>query len=159
MSLTELRLAARDTCPACDGGAGALSEEWQEFNEWASQRGFTDQALEDAVEDYFLGVRDFTSVPPMRDPCETCNGDGTIDVELRVDKLLELVAEFVRGPLIPAGELDEVVDTLKKAMTSAALKSQGLADPLDVGSWLRACTEAAEALRAVGELRSHRRDV
>lgn len=87
------------------------------------------------------------------DTCAPCDGRGYTEAEVTLDELRDLVNEWISNPLIAAGELDAVVDTLKKSMTAAALNSQGLADPEGVGSWLRACQEAAEALRSVAELR------
>lgn len=93
-----------------------------------------------------------------RGTCGPCDGRGYTDAEVTLDELRELVTGWMGNPLIPAGELDAIVDMLKASMTAAALKSQGLADPEGVGSWLRACQEAAEALRSVAELRPRSRD-
>ena len=158
MSLEHLRLVAREGCAVCDGTGGQPSEDWASFEKWAARRGLTGPEDEENVEQFFLEVCGYEAVPPMREPCEPCNGTGSVDVEVQVGDLLELVYEFVQRPLIAAGELDEVVDHIKRSMTAAAMKSEGLADSLDAGSWLRVCQEAAEALRAIGELRPRRRD-
>lgn len=87
------------------------------------------------------------------DHCAACNGDGDQETLLTIDELRLLVADWIVNPLVPAGELDEVVDSLKRSMTATASRSEGLADADECGSWLRACQEAAAALREVAELR------
>jgi len=156
-----LRLIAREDCETCGATGEQPSDDWRGFEAWADRQGKRGPDRDDAdvIESYFLGVLGMESVPPMREECDKCDGAGWTETEIRVDALLELVCEWVEKPLIPRPELDQVIQTLKDSMTSAASMSQGLGDPLDVGSWLRACQEAAEALRAVGELRPHRRDL
>jgi NADPH-dependent ferric siderophore reductase len=149
-------LVAREPCAACDATGQVVSEDWQGYSAWADRRRLTDVDRDEQVEHYFLAVCDMAAVPAVNVACAACDGAGTVDAVVAVTDLVGMVAERFRGAVVPAGELDEVVDQLKQTMTAAALRSQGLADPLDVGSWLRACQEAAEALRTVAELRPRR---
>ena len=87
------------------------------------------------------------------DRCDVCEGDGEQGSTLTLGELRLLVVDWMASPLVAAGELDELVESLKRSMVAAASKSEGLAEPDEVGSWLRAVQEAAEALRAVAELR------
>lgn len=157
--LAELSVVARGPCTDCDGTGAKISEDWEAFQEWRSRRPtVSPEAEDDLVEQYFLVVCDFSAVPPMRADCDTCDGSGKVMVEVAVRELLELVFEHVDRPLMSEGELDEAVSVVKKAITSAAFASQGLADGMAAGSWLRAVQEGAEALRSLGELRARRRD-
>lgn len=154
--IATLRLVARDDCPTCHGTGSRVSDDWEAFAEWATRRGLHGQAREDAVEDYFFEVCSYMAVPAMREDCEDCNGSGATEVEVPASALIDLVLEHVQRPVISRPELDQIVDDLKKSMTSAALKSQGLADGFEASEWLRVCQEAAEALRAIAELRPRR---
>ena len=93
-----------------------------------------------------------------RETCPACDGEGEQESTLTLGELRLLVADWIVNPLVPAGELDELVESLKRSMVAAALKSEGLADADEAGSWLRAVQEAAEALRAVAELRPRVRE-
>lgn len=160
MTLEHLRLVAREECATCKGTGEQPSEDWQAFEKWAERRSFgrDERTAEQEIEHYFLEVCGYDAVPAMREPCDMCDGTKSTEVEVPVGSLLALIEEFVQRPLLPAGELDAVVDQIKQSMTAAASKSQGLADPTDAGSWLRVCQEAAEALRSIGELRPRRRE-
>lgn len=160
LATANLRVVARRDCDTCKGRGEQASEDWQGFHAWADRRGLEEGTIdrEDAVEDYFLQVAGMTFVPPLHENCDQCDGRGVVDVELPFAELLEEIVARVETPIVPPAELDAVVDSLKKAMTGAASKSQGLADADEAGSWLRACQEAAEALRAVAELRPRRRE-
>lgn len=147
-ALVDIRLVGRASCELCDGTGEQLTEDWQEYEARADEH-----RTPPDPEQWFFNEKGYESVPAMREPCETCGGSGTREIEVGVDALLEIVERWVRRPMLTDEELDPVVETLKASLTAAASKSQGLADPVDVGSWLRAVQEAAEALRAVAELR------
>jgi hypothetical protein len=152
-----LLLVARSVCEPCGGEGQRVNDDWTSFEEWRSRRPVARPDDEDdLVEQYFLVVCDYASVPPMREPCDDCDGTGRVDAEVSVADLLEAVYEHVDRPIVKTAELDEIVDRVKKAITSAALSSEGLADGMELGTWLRAVQEGAEALRSIAALRPHR---
>lgn len=153
-----LRFMVKLPCAPCEGSGGVPTDAWQAFEDWADRHSLHGPARDHAVEDYFFDERGLDVVPAQRGDCEHCDGVGEQACTLTLGELRLLVADWMVSPLVSAGELDEVVDSLKRSMTAAALKSQGLADPDRVGSWLRACQEAAEALRSVAQLRPRPRD-
>lgn len=157
VDLTEAILVARVQCPTCDGDGNVMSDDWQGFVEWRSRRPtMSPEDEDDLVERYFIEVCDYNAVPPMGETCGPCNGTGKQDVDVPVKDLLELVFEHVDRPVVSESELDELVDRVKVTITEAAHRSNGLADGLEVGTWLRAVQEGAEALRSFGELRRGR---
>lgn len=155
--LRGLRLLAEADCPHCEKGQ-VVSDDWVSFEEWRRRRPvLTPEDEDDLVEQYFLVVCDFDAVPPMRTPCEHCDGHGRQSTQLELRELLGLVLEHVDQPIISPGELDELVDHVKQTITRAALSSQGLMDGRDTSEWLRAVQEGAEALRSIGELRARQK--
>jgi hypothetical protein len=128
MKVEDLRLVGRESCAVCDG----------------------------------TGSRERTFDDPTghgeRVPCGNCDGTGKTDVEIPIEILVAHILDRVRQPLIGETVLEVVIADLKMTMTGAAARSRGLADGDQVGSWLRVCQEAAEALRSVGELRPQARD-
>lgn len=157
--LERVQLVARTPCERCDGEGERQSDDWEAFEEWCKRRSPNTPWDEDELaERYFLEVCGYGAVPPMREACEECDGTGWSESLVPVPELVEAVLEEVERPLLPAGELDEMVARVKQSITDAASASQGLAvaDAEGTGSWLRAVQEGAEALRSLGELRARR---
>lgn len=151
-------LVVRTRCDACAGSGGVRSEDWRAFDAWTVRRGLSGDARVDAVEEFFLGVCGYDTVPGMQESCERCDGTGKVDDELDVDELVDEVLKLVPAAVIPRGELEDAIDTLKQTLTAAALRSQGLADPDDATGWLRVVQEAAEGLRSLGEMLIRRQE-
>jgi hypothetical protein len=153
MNVEELRLVALGACAKCAGEGTVRSEDWVAFEEWRQRRPtLTPEDEDDLVEQYFLVVCDYDAVPPMGVDCDACE-KGPARLEVPVSALLELVFAHVDRPVLAPGEIDELVSEVKRAITAAALSSRGLADGDEVGTWLRAVQEGAQALRSLGELR------
>lgn len=157
-------LVARVACEDCDGTGERESGDWEAFRDWDSRqprrRGSFIETFMDAAERaerYFLDVCGYDSVPPQREACETCDGTGRIERLVPVDALVELVLEQVHRPIVDQGELREVVEQIKASITDAATASRGIADGHQMGTYLRAVQEGAEALRSLGELDARRR--
>lgn len=156
------QLVARVVCEDCNGEGERASDDWEAYHDWEMRQprrrpedAFMDEA--ERVERYFLEVCGYDSVPPQREPCETCDGTGTVDSVVPVDALVELVLKQVHRPVIDQGELAGVVAQVKASITDAASASRGLADGHEMGSYLRAVQEGAAALRELGELDARRK--
>jgi hypothetical protein len=158
--LDGVQLVARAPCSACHGDGDVQSDDWESFIEWRNRRPVLTSADEDdLVERYFLEVCDYVTVPPMRTPCERCEGAKYEDTEIPVDGLVEFLLEHVERPLLPPEDLQHLIGQVKRALTNAAAASQGLTDGMEMGSWLRAVQEGSEALRSLGELTARRREM
>jgi hypothetical protein len=151
VELQDLRLVVLRRCDVCDGTSEVPGEEWAEFHDYRSGGGTSDP------EEFFLERQGFNVVPPMQRECGACEG-GTQHDDIALSEVINLVLEQLPQAVIPADELAAVVSDLQGQITQAALRSRGLADPDDAGSWLRVVQEGAEALRAVSDLLASRRD-
>lgn len=157
--LDVVTIKIRIPCTTCAGTGGAPTEEWEAFDEWVREQGLYGRRERDrAVEDYFLDVMSLDAVPPERHDCPVCEA-GRVDAEVGADVLLAVFLQAVEGPVLTDEQLDPIVESVKRSMATAASKSTGLPDGGDVGSWLRAVQEGAEALRCLGELRPRVRDL
>ena len=124
-------------CAPCEGTGGTPTDAWAGFEDWADRHHLHGHARARAVEDYFLDELGLTVVPDQRGDCAECGGSGQQESTLTLGELRLLVADWIASPIVSAGELDAVVDSLKNAMTGAASRSQGLADADVAASWLR----------------------
>lgn len=89
-------------------------------------------------------------------PCGACEGDGWQSEHFEATDLVDAVLVRMPQAVVPRGELEELVDSVKRSISIAASKSQGLSDADESGSWLRVVQEGAEALRSVQELLAER---
>jgi hypothetical protein len=144
--LPDVRLVVRRRCDVCEGTGEIDSEGWADLRSAEERLG---RSID--PEEFFLDTRHEDSVPPMKRECGACE-EGWATDDLAVEDLADAILARVPTAVIPRAELDELVETVKRSITAAALKSEGLADADDAGSWLRAVQEGAEALRAVTDL-------
>lgn len=149
METTSIRVVIQRRCEVCGGTGETRSEEWASYEEWSQTR--HERLLRQTPETYFLDFLGMDSVPPMNRECGACD-DGWTDDAIPFDDLVSHVLAHVPKTVIPPAELRDVAEKVRRSITAAASKSQGLADPDEAGSWLRTVQEGAAALREVTEL-------
>lgn len=142
--LPDVRLVVRRRCGVCEGTGEVRSEDWEGYEAWLERGNTADP------EDYFHDVQRMDSVPPMKRECGNCEG-GWVDGDIAASDLVEVILAQVPTAVIPREDLEEIARDVRISVTQAAQRSRGLADPEDLGSWLRVVQEGAEALRAIGE--------
>lgn len=91
-------------------------------------------------------------------PCPDCHGSGRTEVELTVGEIARWTLEMVPVAVIDRGELEDVIDTVKRRMLEAASKIEGLrSGPIESAEWLRVVQEGAHTLRELTALLVERR--
>lgn len=134
------------------------SPEWDEFEVWARRQGLDARQRAEAPERFFLEIRDYHAVPPMRVPCPDCE-DGQVEQEVTVDEVVALALAELEQPIVSSTEMKAWTDKVKAAITSAAERSNGVTlEGHEINEALQTMQEGAAALRGLQDLQPRRKD-